>query len=145
MLFFSRLTARYFSNVVVADNGCWKWVGTSNTHGYGHFHANGRSRLAHRVGYELMVGPIPKGLELDHLCRNRCCVNPEHLEPVTGKENLRRSKLHRGAINSDKKFCNHGHPFDSINTYYRENGSRKCRACHSDAEQKRRARLKGDI
>lgn len=70
---------------------CWLWTGYVAAGGYGEFHLAGRTRKAHRVAYELLVGPVPEGLDLDHLCRVRRCVNPEHLEPVTRQENLRRS------------------------------------------------------
>ena len=83
---------------------------------------------AHRVAYELLIGPIPAGLELDHLCRNRLCVNPAHLEPVT-----RQTNQHRGAsvsgISVRATHCPEGHPYDADNTYVRPNGHRVCREC----------------
>lgn len=73
-------------------NGCWTWTGPVAAHGYGRFSSMGRVYIAHRYVYEQVVGPIPNGLQLDHLCRNPGCVNPDHLEPVTGAENLRRAR-----------------------------------------------------
>src|ERR1700751_234362 len=70
--------------------GCWEWHGYVSKRGYGFFHAFGRPRPAHRVAYEIYVGEIPGGLDLDHLCRNRSCVNPAHLQPVTRQINILR-------------------------------------------------------
>ena len=69
---------------------CWVWTASIRPNGYGEFRCNGRLTRAHRFAYEQMVGPVPEGLQLDHLCRNRACVNPEHLEPVTGSVNVQR-------------------------------------------------------
>lgn len=87
--------ARFFGSVRVSPTGCWEWTGSLNIpNGYGRFYRRingvGRLRLAHRVSYETFVGPIPAGLEMDHLCRNKPCCNPAHLEPVTRSENIRR-------------------------------------------------------
>lgn len=73
--------------------GCWLWMGRREKKGYGSLHSNGTSYKAHRVSYELVKGPIPAGLEIDHLCRVRCCVNPDHLEAVTHRENIRRAVM----------------------------------------------------
>lgn len=75
--------------------GCWVWTAASNGRGYGRIWVDGRPHPAHRVAYEIHVGPIPAGMEIDHLCRNRGCVNPAHLEPVTRRENLRRARVSR--------------------------------------------------
>lgn len=116
-------------------NGCWVWTGAVRTTGYGGINigiVNGkRDRVAqaHRVAYELVIGPITEGLELDHLCRNRLCVNPAHLEPVTHRENGLRGSGPVGT-NSRKTHCKRGHPFDEANTYLTKQGARYCRACH---------------
>lgn len=107
----------------LADGDCWRWTGPFFQHGYGLFFVNGRSCLAHRVVYELFHGLVPPDLELDHLCRNIWCVNPEHLEPVTHTENMRRS---RPAI---KTHCPHGHELIGWNLLPSKTGHRACRTC----------------
>jgi hypothetical protein len=90
---------RLRDRVVIGDGGCWELHGTRNSSGYAWHTVNGRKVLAHRFSYESFVGPIPLGLEIDHLCRNRICCNPEHLEPVTRVENLARSRQsNRGSL-----------------------------------------------
>jgi len=112
---------------------CWLWIGcaTPSANGslYGRFRLNGRLLMAHRIAYELMVGPIPKGLELDHLCRSTLCINPFHHEPVTHRVNIMRGR-NLGSFNAHKTHCPKGHPYDDDNTYVYSSGSRSCRACH---------------
>lgn len=100
---------------------------------------NGKVWGAHRYAYTEIVGPIPDGLTLDHLCKRTDCVNPEHLEPVTGKVNTLRGN-NPTAINARKTICANGHEFTPENTYLRPNGGRKCRTCVRNAEHKYRAR-----
>jgi hypothetical protein len=107
---------------------CWQWTAAKCSRGYGAFGVDRKPRRAHRVAYELVVGPIPDGLELDHLCRNPSCVNPEHLEPVTHRENMRRGTGVFG-VNARKTHCNSGHLYDEANTIWEPNGSRRCRMC----------------
>ncbi|MFF3643369.1 HNH endonuclease signature motif containing protein [Streptomyces sp. NPDC002564] len=114
------------------QTGCWEWTASSTTSGYASFTVPGLARTAHRAAYLLMVGPIPEGLHLDHLCRNRLCVNPDHLEPVTQAENNRRA----GAARTR---CAKGHVYDVANTYIRSNGARDCRACNRERQQARYA------
>lgn len=108
---------------------CWLWTGAVQNRGYGNF----RSKLAHRVSYEKYVGPIPKGLTLDHLCKNRLCVNPKHLEPVTQYVNNMRGDGPT-AINSRKTHCANGHALEGENILIvkRKDGvRRRCRLCYS--------------
>lgn len=117
------------------ETPCWVWQLGRNEDGYGLVADGGRSRKAHVVSYEQLVGPVPGGLELDHLCRVRACVNPTHLEPVTHDENIRR-QLH---VNALKTHCKHGHPFDEANTILR-GGKRSCRACANRRSREYQAR-----
>src|SRR5437763_12827689 len=89
-------------NIVVDAGGCWRWQRALNEGGYGLVGYGGKVARAHRVAYELFVGPIPLELELDHLCRVRRCVNPSHLEPVTRRENVLRSPIQLAAVNATK-------------------------------------------
>lgn len=109
-------------------DGCWNWTGATGPNGYGYFGApKGSSRLAHRFAYESTNGPVPEGLQLDHLCRNRRCVNPSHLEAVTQRVNTLRSESPT-AINARATHCKKGHEFTPENTLT-SRGKRDCRAC----------------
>lgn len=112
-----------------APNGCWLWTAALDDGGYGVFGVTSScTRKAHRFAYENLVGPIPAGLQLDHLCRVRNCVNPDHLEPVTPRVNVLRG-VGPTAKNAAKTHCIHGHPFDAKNTYTDPRGRRDCRKC----------------
>lgn len=131
---------RVWRNTIRTETGCWEWIANRNPGGYGIMHVGSRStgrgmRFAHRVVYEMFVEPIPEGLEIDHLCRNRACCNPAHLEPVTNRENQRR------APNSpmNRTHCPSGHPYDEANTYWYD-GRRYCKACNREQVKKRNER-----
>lgn len=133
-------TPGIFWSRVEKTDGCWVWRGRIVKHryrgGYGIFDIAGKSKLAHRISYEWLVGPIAEGLELDHLCRNRSCVNPAHLEPVTHEENMR-----RGA-HVMKTHCPNGHEFVGYNLIlYTARGwtERRCRACKNSSMRKSRS------
>jgi len=107
---------------------CWTWTGAVSNRSYGSIFYQGRMQKAHRVMWELNFGPVPKGLELDHLCRNRLCINPNHLEPVTRAENLARGI--QSNQNIGKSHCIRGHEFNAENTRYKPgNGHRVCKEC----------------
>lgn len=115
--------------------GCWEWQGQVDRDGYGRMTVNYRPHLVHRVAYELFIGAIPEDYEIDHLCRNRPCVNPAHLEAVTKRENSLRS-LSPPAINAQKTHCIHGHEFTPENTRIDKSGRRGCRACGREQMRK---------
>src|SRR5690606_14050374 len=112
---------------------CWKWTGGLNPGGYGRFSVGGRCVAAHRFAYEALVGPIPEGLVLDHLCRNRACVNPDHTEPVTDRVNTLRG-FGPSALNARATRCSEGHEFTDENTYLNQSGSRVCLTCMRAAQ-----------
>jgi hypothetical protein len=109
---------------------CWLWKGGHNVHGYGVLSVKRRSVYAHRLAYEIACGPVPKGLELDHLCRVRNCVNPGHMEAVTHKENVKRS-LFPSIVNRTKTHCKWGHLLDDSNIYRppKAPAKRQCKQC----------------
>lgn len=124
-----RLAARS-APATTLHNGtaCIEWRGTRTPGGYGQMSVDNRHQYVHRLAWELTHGPIPSGLQIDHLCRNRACLNPDHLEPVTGEENTRRAAA---AVEA----CPQGHPYDEVNTYvHPTKGYRQCRTC--DRERK---------
>lgn len=138
--------ASFWSKVDRTD-ACWHWRGSVNNHGYGLFSIGRRysNYYAHRVAYSLVRGQIPHGLTIDHLCRNRLCVNPDHLEPVTNAQNVLRG-VGWTARNARVTHCPQGHPYSGSNLHIRyclENGSRRpvrrCKACRRD--YMRRVRL----
>jgi hypothetical protein len=138
-----RTLARFMSSVSVQPNSCWHWTGKPNDGGYGRFSIDGRRYRAHRVSYQHFTGPIPDGMEIDHLCHNRdlscagggsCihrrCVNPEHLEATTHRINMLRGHT-VAAANALKTRCPQGHELTPENTYWHD-GTRHCRSCRSE-------------
>lgn len=124
-----RMPERFWSKVRVDPSGCWIWTGSIDPKGYGRFAIKrDQGRRAHRVAVTHLVGPIPAGLECDHLCRVPCCVNPAHIELVTGTENNSRS-MSPTAVNKRKTHCMNGHAFTEENTKIDGMGSRRCRIC----------------
>jgi hypothetical protein len=132
---------RFWSKVEKSHSGCWIWTGAKNDTGYGMLlrgvPAKGRIR-AHRWLYEKTNGPIPPGLELDHLCRNRACVNPRHLEPVSHRENILRG-IGPSAVHAKKTHCIRGHEFTPANTKRLPHGREcvECRRMHNAARSRR--------
>ena len=122
------------------DDECWPWLAGISPNGYGRFHVvDPQPQYAHRFAYELLVGPIPKGLTIDHLCKNKRCVNPAHMEPVTAAENTRRNDAPMHVLHRADR-CQRGHDLSEVG-YVRPDGKgRICRVCQKNRESaKRRA------
>ena len=121
------LEERFWSKVDVGHPlGCWQWTGAKDTSGYGHVTRSRKRKRSHRVAYEYLLGPIPAGLQIDHLCKNKVCVNPDHLEPVTHQENLRRGES-PPMKNARRTECRRGHRYEDV--YVDRDGARHCREC----------------
>lgn len=142
----THVMTRIMNKVTITDSNCWEYSGTI-AHGYGKIgigyrkDRSTRTVPVHRVTYKYLMGEIPDGLDIDHLCRNRACCNPLHLEPVTRSVNILRGLIPiiGGKHNKEKIVCSNGHPFDSKNTYIHPvNGRRHCRICRNGRQKERR-------
>lgn len=122
-------TARFHRSYKVDDSGCWLWTAKIGRDGYGRFYLARRWLMAHRFAHELLVGPIPEGHDVDHLCRTRLCVRPQHLEAVTHAENMRRTPYLAARVAQTE--CIHGHAYTPENTGRDSRGCRYCKRCHS--------------
>lgn len=123
---------RFFQNILMNDEGDWVWIGKGKNHGgYASFSYKHKNYWAHRFSYEMLKEKIPQNLTLDHLCRNTSCVNPNHLEPVTIRENTLRG-ISPAAKNAKKDHCLRGHPLSGSNLYIDPVGQRKCKVCKTN-------------
>jgi hypothetical protein len=128
-----------FAARVEKTDGCWLWTGSVGRNGYGVICIGRALVKAHRYSYEQHVGPIPSGMQLDHLCRVRHCVNPAHLEPVTNRENVVRGI----AARPKRTACSRGHAFTSSNTYINPRGRRECKKCRAASTKRHQERAFG--
>jgi hypothetical protein len=141
-LYDETIAQRFWSKVEIkGEDDCWIWMGSKARGGYGHFKVYNKYPSAHRVAYELIKGPIPKGLVLDHLCRNPSCVNPNHLEPVTYRENLLRG-MGITAKNAAKTHCPSGHEYNEENTYLSKRNQRHCKICMRERQRRRKEKMR---
>lgn len=122
-------------------DGCWVWTRALSTQGYGHMGWDGKVLRVHRAYVKQLGWDVPDDMVLDHLCRNRACCNPEHLEVVTALENFQRAPS--GGLWKRADVCKEGHPFDEVNTYMNPSGSRACRTCHKRWTAEYKARKRG--
>lgn len=143
MTYRERSIERFWAKVE-KSSGCWLYSGGKTAGGYGKYHFCGRQARAHRIAYELLVGPIPEGLQIDHLCRTPACVNPAHLEAVTPQENTLRG-VGASAQAARRTRCRRGHPLAGANlAKSRRPGWRECRRCLQRRARQRAIREAGD-
>lgn len=133
-----RLPYRFWDNAVLTDVGCWQWIGRISSDGYGTIDTHRKRAYAHRYGLKFLLA-VPDGMCADHLCRNRSCVNPAHLEIVTNRENVLRG-VGTSAVNARKTHCYKGHEFTEENTHRPRPNARSCRACQREYDASRKSR-----
>jgi len=119
-------TRLHYSSILDPKSGCWDWIGATTTEGYGSLMLNNGRTYAHRVSYETFRGPIAPSMVIDHLCRNRLCINPDHMEVVTLAENFRRGNRIKHIL------CTRGHPLDGV---HGKNHARYCKTCRRERER----------
>lgn len=127
----------FLRKIEITDT-CWLWAGSVHDNGYGYFKYKGKMRSAHRLSYTFHVGPIQAPLQIDHLCRNKLCVNPFHLETVTAKENTKRNPNHISVKKIFKLVCINGHRLDlaeNIGYLNKSKNKKRCKTCHRNRER----------
>ena len=133
------LMPRVSANTDVDEGGCWLWKKSTFASGYGQIRVNNQNRLLHRAVYEELVGELPEGVQLHHVCGVRRCCNPAHLLPVTAAQHMLLDDI-PARRNALKTHCPHGHAYDTENTYRAKNGQRKCRACQRERGRRKAGR-----
>lgn len=132
------LPDRIWNRITVnSETGCWESTLSLNAQGYTQVRWKGRTMRLHRLIYTHLVGPVPLDIHLDHLCRNRACCNPRHIEPVSGRENVMRGDGF-ASVNANKTHCPRDHEYDARNTYHDSTGARRCRQCARLTQNERR-------
>lgn len=140
----NQINRLFWEKIRKRADGCWEWQAAKSRNGYGVFVLSRRSLYSHRVSYEIHKGPISVGLHIDHLCRNKSCCNPEHLEAVTSRENTMRSPIAPAALNAAKTHCSYGHEYTPENTVVIKGGrGRSCRTCRRWHERRAEAKRRG--